>query len=61
MKSHIALIGLTKYINADFNAMKSLEICERRGMATLNGDQQELGKLERCVQNTREFLTYYNP
>jgi len=54
-------MGLTKYINADFNAMKSLEICERRGRATLNGDQRELGKLERCVQNTREFLTYYNP
>ena len=41
--------------------MKSLEVCERRGRATLNGDQRKLGKLDRCVQNTREFLTYYNP
>jgi len=49
------------YINADFNTMKGLEICERRGRATLNGDQRELGKLDWRVQNTREFLTYYNP
>ena len=41
------------YINADFNAMKSLEVCERRGKATLNRDQRALGKLDRRVQNTR--------
>ena len=41
--------------------MKSLEVCERQVRATLNGDQRELEKLDRRVQNTREFLTYYHP
>lgn len=48
------------YINAYFNARRSLEVCYRRSRTALRGDRRELKKLSRRVKNTRDFLAHYN-
>jgi hypothetical protein len=49
------------YLNADFNARRSLVTCYRRSLKSLRGNQEELKKLKRRVKQTREFLIHYNP
>ena len=49
------------YINADFNAIRSLEVCNRRSRIALRGNRKELQKLRRRVKNTKDFLSHYNP
>ena len=50
-----------KYLDVSFNAMKSIELCHKRGLESLKDNPEELIKLERRIQNTKDFLEYYNP
>ena len=50
-----------KYLNASFNAMKSIELCYKRSLESLKENPKELVKLERRIKNTKDFLEYYNP
>jgi len=49
------------YLNASFNAMKSIELCYKRSLESLKENPKELVKLERRIKNTKDFLEYYNP
>lgn len=49
------------YLNASFSAMKSIELCYKRGLESLKENPKELVKLERRIKNTKKFLEYYNP
>ena len=49
------------YLNASFSAMKSIELCYKRGLESLKENPKELVKLERRIKNTKDFLEYYNP
>ena len=49
------------YLNASFNAMKSIELCYKRSLESLKENPKELVKLERRIRNTKNFLEYYNP
>ena len=49
------------YLNASFNAMKSIELCYKRGLESLKENPKELVKLKRRIKNTKYFLEYYNP
>jgi len=49
------------YLNASFSAMKSIELCYKRGLESLKENPKELVKLERRIKNTKNFLEYYNP
>ena len=50
-----------KYLGASFNAMKSIELCYKRGLESLKENPKELVKLKRRIKNTKDFLKYYNP
>jgi hypothetical protein len=50
-----------KYLNASFNAMKSIELCYKRGFESLKENPKELIKLKRRIKNTKNFLENYNP
>ena len=50
-----------KYLDASFNAMKSIELCYKRGLESLKENPKELIKLVRRIKNTKDFLEYYNP
>ncbi len=49
------------YLNASFNAMKSIELCYKRGLESLQGNSKELDKLKLRIEYTKDFLVYYNP
>ena len=49
------------YLNASFSAMKSIELCYKRGLESLKENPKELVKLERRIKNTKNILEYYNP
>ena len=49
------------YLNASFNARKSIELCYKRGLESLKENPKELEKLKRRIKNTKAFLEYYNP
>jgi len=49
------------YLNASFDAMRSIELCYKRGLESLKENPKELVKLERRIKNTKDFLEYYNP
>jgi hypothetical protein len=49
------------YFNyVSFSAERGLSACERRARKALDGNPEELAKLDRRVQFTREFVHYYN-
>jgi len=50
-----------KYLDALFDAKSSIELCHKRGLESLKGNDDKIKKFKQRIQNTKKFLEYYNP